>query len=1201
MSTQLEKDSSPDASDALVLESTSKRITTMFGPGGLVVVEQTALGARPPNQDPVADRRAENLRDAAVACMVRYHRSGKQEDLEDGLQKFQEAVDLTLEGHPERAEHLQNLAGALGLRYRRFGELKDLDASLHNFQEAVDLTPEEHPNRAGFLANLAISLGDRYHRLGDITDLEAQLLRFQEVLDLTPAGHPEKARYLQALTGSFIDRYNRLKNVEDLEVALQKCQEVLDLVPEGHPSRAGCLATFATALSYQYKSSANLKDLEAAMQKYQEAVYLAPEGNAGNHPKSKYLRGLAECYTNRYQMLGNMEDLETALQKLKEAMSMIPDNHPSRAEYFQALAARIINRYEILGDPNDLDAALENVREALYLTPENHAGRAHLLWMFGSSFIHQYQKLGDSKDLEGAVQSFQTSVDIMPEGHSNKATYLQGLGVAFTERYRKLGDLKDLEDALQTNQNAVDLTPEGSPERPGRLRSLGISLEERYQRLGDLNDLETALQRKQEALDLVEGQPDRAGFLDSLAVSLRDKYSRLGDLKDLDMAIQNCEEAVELTPARDPSRAWHVQSLALSYRERYGRSRNLKDLEIAIQKSREAVDLTSEGHPYRPEFLQGLAVTFRDQYQRLGDLSSIEAAIQKSEESVSLTPVGHPEKAIRLQSLAVSFQHRYERLRQPADLKAVHDHYTISFELPSSTPELCWINALAWGSFSERFQPSDVPTAYTSAFRLLPEILWIGHAIPVRQDTIRRLAIGQATSTAARACINLSDLKSAIVIMEQGLATIFQQMLQLKTDVDRLQPEDAENFKRLSAELYTGTHSSHMDTVDQRNKLLQNIRQQPGLEHFLRPKPYNVLSLASQGGPVVILNSHKDCCDGIIILNPTSKPVHVALPNVKLDQLELQQILLKELLEMCSVRTRRDAASTRLFGQQEQFRTRSSEESFADILAWLWSHVVSPVYQLLESHGIADGRLWWLPTGAFTGLPLHACPPTEQFIHSYTSTLGALVDANLKVACNTSPKLGVVGVTHTSSGRMNFLQGVGQEVGKIVSRVGKSNVECLQGVHATVDAGKLLLQDCPWVHLACHGKQDIVNPTKSHLMLYNGTLELETILRMPLSKAEFVFLAACQTAMGDAALINESFHLGGGFITAGFRGAIGTMWSMNDKDGPVVAEIVYTHLFRGGQQPNASDAAEALQLAVKELKARKVSYERWIPFIHMGV
>ncbi|KAJ7687155.1 CHAT domain-containing protein, partial [Mycena rosella] len=114
-----------------------------------------------------------------------------------------------------------------------------------------------------------------------------------------------------------------------------------------------------------------------------------------------------------------------------------------------------------------------------------------------------------------------------------------------------------------------------------------------------------------------------------------------------------------------------------------------------------------------------------------------------------------------------------------------------------------------------------------------------------------------------------------------------------------------------------------------------------------------------------------------------------------------------------------------------------------------------------------------------------------------------------------------------------------EEVTKILSIIPHPQVQSLEGHQATVDAVKLQLQECSWVHLACHGKQDLIKPTKSHLLLHGGVLELETILRMPLSNAEFVFLAACQTAMGDSQLVNESFHLEGGFIAAGFCSAIG--------------------------------------------------------------
>jgi hypothetical protein len=194
----------------------------------------------------------------------------------------------------------------------------------------------------------------------------------------------------------------------------------------------------------------------------------------------------------------------------------------------------------------------------------------------------------------------------------------------------------------------------------------------------------------------------------------------------------------------------------------------------------------------------------------------------------------------------------------------------------------------------------------------------------------------------------VSNLISAVEIMEQGLATVFQQMLQLKSDVDYLPPAQAKLFKRLSSQLYTKTFTDLMKIVNDRNDLLQKIRTQPGLEYFLLPKSYHALCQASHGGPIVILNSHKYHCDGIIILNPISEPVHVALPNVTIDFVKSQRTMLKQLLGRCNVRNRGESEATRLFGQREQFSSKTSEECFADLLSWLWNYVVHPVYAVLE-------------------------------------------------------------------------------------------------------------------------------------------------------------------------------------------------------------------------------------------------------------
>jgi hypothetical protein len=176
-------------------------------------------------------------------------------------------------------------------------------------------------------------------------------------------------------------------------------------------------------------------------------------------------------------------------------------------------------------------------------------------------------------------------------------------------------------------------------------------------------------------------------------------------------------------------------------------------------------------------------------------------------------------------------------MRDPKNFELALKHYTDSFKTPSSTPQSSWRNALEWAAFAKEFQPSECQTAYMAAFKLLSELLWIGHSVSVRHDAIRRLDIGQATSTATQTCISLNNFTYAIEIMEQGLATTFQQILQLKTDVDQLRPDQAERFRELSSDLYgRGSPDLRTAAID-RNTLLEDIRTQPGLEYFLLPKP----------------------------------------------------------------------------------------------------------------------------------------------------------------------------------------------------------------------------------------------------------------------------------------------------------------------------------------------------------------------------
>lgn len=146
------------------------------------------------------------------------------------------------------------------------------------------------------------------------------------------------------------------------------------------------------------------------------------------------------------------------------------------------------------------------------------------------------------------------------------------------------------------------------------------------------------------------------------------------------------------------------------------------------------------------------------------------------------------------------------------------------------------------------------------------------------------------------------------------------------------------------------------------------------------------------------------------------------------------------------------------------------------------------------------------------------------------------------------------------------------------------------------------MEDCNWVHLACHGIQKPKTPTKSALILEDGHLTLDEIIRLNLPKAELAFLSACQTTTGDEELAEEAVHIAGAMLLAGYRGVVATMWSIKDELAPEVTDEFYAHIMRDGERPDSRKAAEALHFAINKIKEKAgVSLIDWIPFVHLGV
>ncbi|KAG1775994.1 CHAT domain-containing protein [Suillus placidus] len=155
---------------------------------------------------------------------------------------------------------------------------------------------------------------------------------------------------------------------------------------------------------------------------------------------------------------------------------------------------------------------------------------------------------------------------------------------------------------------------------------------------------------------------------------------------------------------------------------------------------------------------------------------------------------------------------------------------------------------------------------------------------------------------------------------------------------------------------------------------------------------------------------------------------------------------------------------------------------------------------------------------------------------------------------------------------------------------------------SAVDSALEGLEENTWVHLTYHGKQDPMQPYNSHFIMRDEHLMLLDIMDRGIPHAEFTFLSACHTAVGDEETPDEAIHLAAGLQFSGFKSVVDMLWEVDDAVAKHVVEAFYTYMFHpkevGVMDP--MKAAWALNCATHTLKT-KVPLEQRMVFIHIGV
>ncbi|KAG2135394.1 CHAT domain-containing protein [Suillus bovinus] len=980
-----------------------------------------------------------------------------------------------------------------------------------------------------------------------------------EVARETDAGHAQFSAYVTSKTVSYLN-----DAVEHFQLALEQC-------PVSHPDHATALTNLAWARLKGYVQN-DLEDIDSTTSLFRDALALRPQCHP-DHPLSLY--NLTEALTWRHDKKGAAADIREAAHLYHELLPLCLEG-----TYLHGMIRGPDGVNYVLDECNDLptDASDEGIhlrRVVLELCPLGHRLRPTALDELAQAVEARFDQHGNIDDLETSIQLGREAVSLCPSGHADRDCYLSDLAMSLMSRFDYQGRPNDLDEAISLHEEALRLCPVGHECRGASLDNLGLALATRFKERDDIDDITRAVSLYREALTLrPPGHSDRDTTLNNLALALIIRYDELDVNEDLDEAIDLYRESLRLMRIDDSERHVTLQNLSSALCSRFTQTEKNED---------------------------------------------VEEAIALCHGSLKVLPSLHPDRHYSYFRLREAYMSRYCVQHEPADLELAVENFRLASRHPTQGFPERIMEAIEWAREAEVYQHESALEAYQMCFELFDSHVMTRSSIISRREAATAFRDARSLPVDAASCaIRRDNLRRAVELVEQGRGQQWSLASRLRTPLDDLEsrnPELARKLLHLSKRLSdaqgsaTNADRAAADQAETEYRRLARqweaavaeIRDLQEFSRFLLPPSYEDLQEAARQGPVIILIASQYSCSAIIV--PTSgDPHHVPLASVTLSDLTNLKDRFARAIRHASI-----------------LGPNVPRNDLIVLLRTVWDEIMMPIVNVLQ-HDLKlkfHSRIWLCPTAAFTSIPLHAAHPfrtnadrskepclEDLYICSYTPTLSALVRSRQMMKRRVTPSFATVGQGQPGGGKGKALLTVESELELVHKLVPVTASRTTISGDAATRAGALeALQQNTWVHLACHGKQDPTQPYNSHFVMRDEDLTLLDIMERDIPYAEFAFLSACHTAVGDEKTPDEVIHLAAGLQFSGFKSVIGTLWQVDDAVAKHVVKAFYENMFKDlkdGGVMDCTKAAWALNRATHAVKT-KVPLEQRMVFIHIGV
>ncbi|MBT2513074.1 CHAT domain-containing protein [Arthrobacter sp. ISL-30] len=919
--------------------------------------------------------------------------------------------------------------------------------------------------------------------------------------------------------------------------------------------------------------------------------------------------------------LGRLYDQTYDLGALRESVALLETRTgpfvPDECEYGYACALQ-----KLAAETEDLevlDRAIGRLRSLSLHLDTDQPLRARALSALSTALQDRYEYASDEEALVLAVERAREAVEITPPDSPRQGPHLSHLGLALRMTFESTGSIDALDEAISVSHAAVDAIEDEVPSKDIEMSMLALALRFRYEALGDLEALEDSFVWQRRAIDhLPVGHGRLAPHQSNLALALWTRAERTGDMATVDEAIQVAKKAVASTSLESSDRQLYANNLGLALMTAARVRTESNELDEAIRIFEGIISSTTTDRALVHEAASNLAVALR---QRGRDTQDLREALVAAEAADQAAPEGHVAR-VRYRTLA-GILHRETAAHEPdpgaglaASVTALRnavaaagmenpDRATAQFELATSLlagPDTPAVQAEALRLVTEASAmataaPRTTIDAARTAARLLAQEGRLEEAVEFYEQAIHGLSrvapqtadlvdrgnqlesfLGIA-SEAASAAVELGDPVRALRLLERGRTLLFGALLDdvsLFAELKLKHPELADEFQGLRRLIdIGGVDTLSVPDVEDRQRhrrkwddVIARIRAHEGFEDFLVP----IVEVEKVPGedPVVVLLVGPERCDALVLIRGTVTPVRLA--GIDPDEVRARAHSLRDCMDDVA-----DATSAGRTAAERRFT-----DLFTQTSAWIRDEIIGPVLP----HIPGETRITWVPTGPFSGIPLHAAGDGragEGFVSNYAATLASLSHPDWNSA---RTSVAVIGGEDLS------LQGADREAVHVAERLGAE--ARLSSVEATAEAVLAKFRCNSVVHVAVHG---FTNPRKR----FEGGLALadRDAHTIEVARAgaglKLAYLSACDTASADDQLSDEPLHLAAALRAAGCARVVAALWPLDDRAGALLAEEFYAE----GVVP--SDTAAALHRAQQRL--RDLHPDRpstWAALTHWG-